>query len=194
MIYAILIACTITITSSIAGQSQQPADQSSAENKASVDKPPVEILSYKVAHESYEKPDSWISRSSMAAENGDVPAPPNENRNPAPSEARSVRPRPSLDSKVAFKVVIKNTSAKPIKVIEWDFMYPNCEDGQFVLRHARTSNVRITPGGQKTIMGRLSIGRNPCPGPKVNWDDVRKQEKVSIKRIEYVDGSVWQRQ
>jgi hypothetical protein len=193
MIYAILIACTITITSSIAGQSQQSADQSATENKASVDKPPVEILSYKVAHESYEKPESWISKSPMTAENGDIPALPNENRNLAESEARSVRPRPGLDSKVVFKVVIKNTSAKPIRVIEWDFVYPNCEDGQFVLRHARTSNVKVTPGGQKTIMGRLSIGRAPCPGPKVNWDDVRKQERVSIKRIEYVDGSAWQR-
>jgi hypothetical protein len=73
MIYAILIACTITITSSVAGQSQQSANPPATENKDSADKPPVEILSYKVAHESYEKPESWISSSQMAAENGDIP-------------------------------------------------------------------------------------------------------------------------
>ena len=193
MIYAILIACTITITSSIAGQSQQSANPPATENKDSADKPPVEILSYKVAHESYEKRASWISSSQMAAESGDIPTLPNEDRNPATREVRSVRPMGGLNSKVVFKVAIKNTSAKPIKVIEWDFMHPNCENGQFVLRHARTSKVKITPGSQKTITGRLSIGRNPCPGPKVNWDEAQKQERISIKRIEYVDGSVWQR-
>src|SRR5262245_12949998 len=160
MIYAILIAFTITVTSSITGQSGQPDNPLAPQNTASADKPPVEILSYNVAHESYEKPDSWISMSQTAAETGDIPTQPNENRNPATSDARSVRPMPSLDSKVVFKVTIKNTSAKPIKAVAWNFMYPNCENGKSVLRHDHTSKVNVAPGGQKTITGRLTISRD----------------------------------
>ena len=194
MILATVIACAITITTSIAGQSQQSANPPAAENKASNDKPPVEVLNYKIAHESYEKFDSWSPTSPVAAENGDIPTLPNENRNPGTLQVRSVVRMRGLDSKVTFKVVIKNNSAKPVKVIEWDFMYPNCENSQFVLRHVHTSKVNVPIGGQKTIMGRLSLGKDLCHGAKVDWDKAQKMERVSIKRVEYVDGSFWQRQ
>jgi hypothetical protein len=193
MIFATLIACAITITASIAGQSQQSANPSKAENKASDAKSPVEVLNYKIVPESYEKSDSWFPTSPMAAENGDIPTLPGENRNPGTLQVRSAVRMRGLDSKVTFKVVIKNNSAKPVKVIEWDFMYPNCENGQVVLRHIRTSKVNVPTGGQKTIIGRLSLGKDLCKGAKVDWDDAQKQERVSIKRIEYMDGSVWQR-
>src|SRR5262245_40161131 len=127
MIYATLITCAITITASIAGHSQQSANPPAAENKASGAKPPVEVLNYKIAHEYYERSDSWTPTSPMAAENGDIPTLPNENRNRGMLQVRSrVRMRGPY-SKVTFKVAIKNNSAKPIKVIEWDFMHPKCE-------------------------------------------------------------------
>jgi hypothetical protein len=97
LIFATLIACVVTITASIAGQSQQSANPPAAENKASGAKPPVEVLNYKVAHESYEKSDSWDPTSPMAAENGDTPTLPNENRNPGTLQVRSVAPKRSLD-------------------------------------------------------------------------------------------------
>jgi len=55
--------------------------------------------------------------------------------------------------------------------------------------------VKVKPGGKKTLKRRLSPGASRCEMPKViNIDEIRKQERISIKRIEYVDGSVWQRQ
>ena len=57
-----------------------------------------------------------------------------------------------------------------------------------------TSKVNVPTGGQKTIMGRLSLGKDLCHGAKVNWDQAQKEERVSIKRVEYTDGSVWRRQ
>jgi hypothetical protein len=203
MIYAILIACTITITSSIAGQSRQSADQTAAENKAPIDKPPVEILSYKVAHESYEKPDSWISASPMAAENGAIPRLPNR----ASSDTLSTKERrregrtgssrsyergaygPDL-----FQVVIRNTGAKAIEVIEWDFLFTHCVNDKFVPRFDVTTRVRIKPGGKKALKSKLPSVSGGCVMPQSLIDELRKQERVLIKRIEYVDGSIWQKQ
>ena len=55
MISARSIAFTfvVAITASIAGQSQTKANPSAIENKASADKPPVEILSHKIGVEYY---------------------------------------------------------------------------------------------------------------------------------------------
>jgi hypothetical protein len=106
-----------------------------------------------------------------------------------------LRTRESLPPPQLIQVVIKNTGAKSIKVVEWDFLFPHCENGQFVPRYDVTTMVKIKPGGQKTLKRRLSPDASRCEMPKViNIDEIRKQERISIKRIEYVDGSVWQRQ
>jgi hypothetical protein len=52
MIFAAFIACAITITASIARQSPQSANPPATDNKASADKPPVQILSYRTVRES----------------------------------------------------------------------------------------------------------------------------------------------
>ena len=207
MIFSILIACAITITSSIAGQSPQLTNPAGAENKASANKPPVEILSHKIAPEYYPILDQ---KSSVApptsAETGDLPrmrndplprhgkfdVPPEERREQGRlrSSYSGVPGHPQL-----IQVSIKNTSAKSIKAVEWDFLFPHCENGRYVPRYDVTTRVKINPGGQKTLKRRLSPVVSLCDMPKViSIDELRKQERISIKRIEYVDGSAWQRQ
>jgi len=205
MISARLIACAIatTITASIAGQSQQSANPTAAENKASADKPLVEILSHKIGPEYYRMLDSRSSIASrLSAENAEIPRLPNE-PSPIPNSPKERRAQGRLPSSYSpvtappqlIQVVIKNTSVKPIKVVEWDFLFPHCENGKFVQRYDATTMVKIKSGGQKTLKRRLSPGASRCEMPKViNIDEIRKQERISIKRIEYVDGSVWQRQ
>jgi hypothetical protein len=146
------------------------------------------------------------SRSSIAsrlsAENAEIPRLPNE-PSPIPNSPKERRAQGRLPSSYSpvtappqlIQVVIKNTSVKPIKVVEWDFLFPHCENGQFVPRYDVTTIVKIKPGGQKTLKRRLSPAASCCEMPKViSIDEIRKQERISIKRIEYVDGSVWQRQ
>jgi hypothetical protein len=202
MIFATLIICAIT-HSFIAGQSPQSANQAATENKASANKPPVEILSHKIGPESYPMLDGQNSMASpMAAENGAIPRLPNE---PSPEERdpeerrRQGRLRSSTQQVTSnpqlIQVVIKNTGAKQIKVVEWDFLFPHCENGLFVPRYDATTRVKINPGGKKTLKHRLAPVASGCVMPKViSIDEIRKQERISIKRIEYMDGSVWQRQ
>jgi hypothetical protein len=134
MISARLIACAIatTITVSIAGQSQQSANPAATENKASADKPPVEILSYKIGAEYYPMLDRpGMTAPPMTAETGDLPGPMNERlasqsrrKSGVPIEDLRARGRLRSYARVTdntqnaqlIQVVVKNTGAKPIKV------------------------------------------------------------------------------
>jgi len=138
----------------------------------------------------------------------------------APEDRRSGgRPRSYtrvIDDAQLVQVVLKNTDSKPVKVVEWDFAFPRYENGQLLLRYDVTTRVEIKPGGKKTLKRKLPPGAKRCEVVKVISDENQpektsafeavcgqgfhdpsllnqKQETISIKRIEYVDGSAWQR-
>jgi hypothetical protein len=122
-----------------------------------------------------------------------------------------------IDNAQLVQVVVKNTGSKPIKVVEWDFAFPRYENGQLLSRYDVTTNVEIKPGGKKTLKHNLPPGAKRCEVVKIISDENQpenivafeavcgqgfhdpsllnqKQETISIKRIEYLDGAVWQRQ
>jgi hypothetical protein len=122
-----------------------------------------------------------------------------------------------IDNAQLVQVVVKNTGSKPIKIVEWDFAFPRYENGQLLSRYGVTTNVEIKSGGKKTLKHKLPPGAKRCEVVKVISDENQpekiiafeavcgqgfhdpsllnqKQETISIKRIEYADGSVWQRQ
>jgi len=121
-----------------------------------------------------------------------------------------------IDDAQLVQVVIKNTESKPINVIEWDFAFPRYENGQLLLRYDVTTKVEIKPGGKKTLKYKLPPGAKRCEVVKVVSDEnqpektsafeavcgqgfqdpsllSQKQETISIKRIEYADGTEWRR-
>jgi hypothetical protein len=231
MIFARLIACAIAtaIASPIVGQSQTPANPAGVENKASADRPPVEIVSHKIGVEYYPMLDRpSMTAPPMNAETGDMPrttpeqlARQGRGKYGAPIEERRARGRLRsytrvIDNAQLVQVVIRNTGAKPTKVVEWDFAFPRYENGQLLSRYDVTTKVEIKPGGKKTFKHKLPPGAKRCEVVKVISDEnqpektsafeavcgqgfhdpsllSQKQETISIKRIEYVDGSVWQR-
>jgi hypothetical protein len=208
MIFAPLIAFAIAITALITGQSQQAANPPATQNKASADNPPVDILTYKIGPEYYvilDRPSSIAP--SMAAENAvleEMPNTPPLAGYGAPGggpQCDARRWEGMIHSKRSssevrndygpdlFQLVIKNTSAKSIKAVEWDFLFPHCENDQFVPRYDVTTRTKIKPGGRKMLKSNMPV-HDLCKMP----ENPGKQEVVSIKRIEYVDGSVWQKQ
>jgi hypothetical protein len=202
------LALFAAIAASVAGQAQTATTPTAPDNKALADQPPVEIVSHKIGPEYYPMLDRpGMIAPPMTAETGDIPRAANEpiarrnrGRFSVPPEERRAHGRLRSDTRVIdnpqlIQVVIKNTGAKQIKVIEWDFMFPHCENGRIVPRYDATTRVKINPGGKKTLKRRLSPVASGCVMPKViSIDEIQKQERISIKRIEYVDGSVWQRQ
>ena len=122
-----------------------------------------------------------------------------------------------IDNAQLVQVVVKNTESKAIKSVDWDFAFPRYENGQLLSRFDVTTQIEIKPGGKKTLKHQLPAGAKKCEVVRVVNDETQpekistfeavcgkgfhdpsllkqKQETISIKRIEYVDGSVWQRQ
>ena len=121
-----------------------------------------------------------------------------------------------IDDAQQVQVVVKNAASKPIKRVEWDFAYPRYEGGQLLSRYDVTSNVEIKPGGRKTLKHKLPAGAKKCEVVRVVSDENRpekvsafeavcgkgfhdpslgnqKQETISIRRVEYAGGSVWEK-
>lgn len=138
----------------------------------------------------------------------------------APGESRSRGRLRSytriIDAAEYVQVELKNSTSKAIKSVEWDFAFPRHENGQLLLRFDVTSSTEIKPGGKKTLKHKLPPNAKKCEVVKVISDENQtdkvstfeavcgagfndpsllnqKQETISIKRIEYVDGSVWER-
>lgn len=117
------------------------------------------------------------------------------------------------------QVVLKNTEDKAIQFVDWDFAFPRYENGQLLSRYDVASKVEIKPGGKKTLTYKLPAGAKKCEVVKVVNSDAQtgqsekvstfeavcgagfhdpsllkqKQETITIKRIGYADGTVWQR-
>jgi hypothetical protein len=224
----------IAIAAIAVGRAQTP-NNPVVTSAASVEKPPVEIISHKIGVEYYPMLDRpSLTSPPMTAEIGDLPQTENErlgrqrsrgNKNTnspiAPESARARGRRSSytrvIDDAQLVQVVIKNTGAKPIKVVEWDFAFPRYENGQLLSRYDVTTKAEIKPGGKKTLKYKLPPGAKRCEVVKVVSDENQpekasafeavcgqgfhdpsllnqKQETIAIKRIEYADGSVWPRQ
>lgn len=121
-----------------------------------------------------------------------------------------------IDAAEYVQVELKNSDSKAIKTIEWDFAFPRYENGQLMLRFDVTSKAEIKPGGKKTLKHKLPPSAKKCEVVKVISDESQpdkvstfeavcgqgfhdpsllnqKQETITIKRIEFVDGTAWQR-
>jgi hypothetical protein len=143
-----------------------------------------------------------------------VPAPiaPEDNR----SRGRLRSYTRVIDNAQYVQIVVRNNGAKPVKIVEWDFAFPRYENGRLLSRYDVTANTEIKPGAKKTLKYKLPPGAKKCEVVKVISDEnqpervhtfeavcgagfndpslmAQKQETISIKRIEYADGSVWQR-
>ncbi|HQR34881.1 MAG TPA: hypothetical protein PLK30_19245 [Blastocatellia bacterium] len=122
-----------------------------------------------------------------------------------------------IDLAEYVQVELKNSNSAAIKTVDWDFAFPRRENGQLLLRFDVTSSVEIKPGGKKTLKYKLPANAKKCEVVKVISDENQpdrvstfeavcgqgindpsllnqKQETITIKRIEFADGSVWRRQ
>ncbi|MFN0110965.1 MAG: hypothetical protein ACKVZH_19060 [Blastocatellia bacterium] len=121
-----------------------------------------------------------------------------------------------IDAAEYVQVELKNSDSKAVKSIEWDFAFPRYENGQLMLRFDVSSKTEIKPGGKKTLKHKLPPNAKRCEivrvlsnenepdkvsafeavcGQGINDPSLmnQKQETITIKRIEFVDGSVWEK-
>jgi len=94
-----------------------------------------------------------------------------------------------------YKVTLRNEGLKAIKSIDWDYLFVDPLSLLEVARHQFTSDETIKPGKSKEISVLYLIP--PVKTVSAGMFNPKKllpfTEQVVVARIQYSDGSVWQR-
>ncbi len=94
-----------------------------------------------------------------------------------------------------YKLTVQNNGEKAIKSVDWDYVFLDAETQNEINRQQFTSPEKINPGKAKELNVRI----NRSPTRTISANSLSKNEReglseqVVVMRIEYTDGSVWQR-
>jgi len=92
-----------------------------------------------------------------------------------------------------YRASLKNTGARTVVEIDWDYVFFDAVTGEELGRREFTSTERIEPGKSK----ELSFTVNKPPTQRISVYVLGKKErdglaeKLNIVRVQYSDGSVW---
>ncbi len=88
-----------------------------------------------------------------------------------------------------YKVRVENKGPKKIKAITWEYVFLDPLDQSVISRHQFLSKVNINPGKKREVSG-LNV-RQPMQVVRAEAANLPPVERVVIKRVEYMDGSIW---
>ena len=95
-----------------------------------------------------------------------------------------------------YKLVLLNNGARSIKAIDWDYVFFDVSNESELGRRQFTSVEKIAPGKSKEL--KFFIPTPPTKTISINALNKHEREGLSeaivIVRVEYTDGSSWQRQ
>ena len=108
------------------------------------------------------------------------------------AESRASKPKPS--DGFAYKIKVQNPGTKVVEIVFWEYQFHDPADASLVARRQFLCGVNIAAEKSKELEG-FSLS-----GPSVvnvntlaNKAENPFKEKVLVNRIEYSDGSIWQR-
>lgn len=108
-------------------------------------------------------------------------------------ESRSGKPK-ATDGYV-YKIKVQNPAAKVIEIVFWEYQFQDPADPSIVARRQFLCGVNIAGEKSKELEAFSASG----PSEVVNVSTLANKtenplkEKVLINRVEYADGSIWQR-
>src|SRR5215204_5317632 len=109
------------------------------------------------------------------------------------SVAQSRAPQPKPVDGYAYRVKVQNTSTKLIEIIFWEYQFQDPASPDQLTRRQFLCGVDIPAGKGKDLEGFSLSG----PSDVINVQTLNAgsalKENVVINRLEYSDGSVWQR-
>lgn len=107
-------------------------------------------------------------------------------------ESRTAKPK--AQDGFAYKIKVQNTAKKEVEIVFWEYQFHDPADPSLVARRQFLCGVSI-PGEKSKELEGFSLS-----GPGVvnvstlaNKSENPFKEKVLINRVEYTDGSIWQR-
>lgn len=104
--------------------------------------------------------------------------------------------RPKLSSVYyRYEAKIKNTGTKTVRQVTWEYFLLEPETEFEIGRHEYISKVNLRFGKGTTVVGISDTPPNGVVSVTKSGQEVRNKfvERVVINRIEYDDGTVWQR-
>ena len=123
-----------------------------------------------------------------------LPNQPTEPRMPA-AGSKPVTPARGIFDFYLYTIKVKNTGAKKIKNIYWEYQFLDPDTQQTMEQRKLASRLNLSPGKSRVVQHRLT--RKPTV--VVNADQLDRKyrdqftERIVINRIVYSDGSVWRR-
>ena len=108
-------------------------------------------------------------------------------------EAR--RPQNKPVDGFSFQVKVQNTSAKVVEILFWEYQFIDTANPANMARRQFLCGVNIKPDKAKELQAFALSGPSEVVsvGTLSNKDGNAFQERVVINRVEYADGSIWQR-
>jgi hypothetical protein len=108
---------------------------------------------------------------------------------------QSRMPKPKSVDGFAYRVKVRNAGAKPIEVIFWEYEFQETANPSNVVRRQFLCGANIRPDKDKELRAFSLSG----PSDVISVGSLAKQsgalfvERVVINRVEYADGTIWQR-
>jgi hypothetical protein len=130
-----------------------------------------------------------IRENTIRKQAGEIPLPLPTNKAPMPTteEPSSVN--------YLYEAKVKNTGTKQIKMLVWVYKIVDPDTDTEVGRQRFTGIVNIRPGKTANLIGRSSAVPVKILSAKKSGKEVQRKynESVYIDRLEYDDGTFWQR-
>ena len=93
----------------------------------------------------------------------------------------------------SYRVKVKNGANKVVEIVFWEYQFSEAVDPKILARRQFLCGVNIRPDKDKELEGFSVAGPSDVVSVGALADKTRFKENVLINRIEYSDGSIWQR-
>lgn len=93
----------------------------------------------------------------------------------------------------SYQLKVQNGSGKPIEIVFWEYRFKAASNPQNVTRRQFLCSVQIKPEKQKDMQAFSLKGPSDVIHVKSLAKDAKFEEAVLINRVEFGDGSSWQR-
>ena len=107
----------------------------------------------------------------------------------ADSRAPKTEPRDGF----AYHVKLKNTAAKIVEIVFWEYRFYDPANPNLVARRQFLCGVNIRPDKEKELEGFSLMGPSDVVSVHALEGKSQFKEEVLVNRVEYSDNTIWQR-
>jgi len=103
--------------------------------------------------------------------------------------------KPSAVDGYAYRAKVRNAGAKPVEVVFWEYQFTETANPSNVVRRQFLCGVQLKPNKEKELEALSTLAPSEVISAESLGGKAEKPfaERVVINRVEYADGSIWQR-